>query len=59
VTVGTGNPVTEEIYIGNQRRVHEGRAMVVVRANGELGEIVLTAATDGVPAASIIIQVRR
>lgn len=59
VAVGTGNPVTEEMYVGNQRRVHEGRAIVVVRANGEPGEIVLTAATDGVPTASIIIQVRR
>ncbi len=58
VAVGTGNPVTEEMYVGNQRRVHEGHAMVVVRSNGEPGEIVLTAAGDGIPAASIIIQVR-
>lgn len=49
VAVGTGNPVSEEMYVGNQRRVHEGRAMVVVHSNGEPGEIVLTATADGVP----------
>ncbi|MEM2945948.1 MAG: glycoside hydrolase family 2 TIM barrel-domain containing protein [Thermoproteota archaeon] len=59
VAVGNSNPVSEEKYVGNQRRVHEGRAMVVVRSSGEPGEIVLTASADGVPPASITIQVRR
>jgi len=59
VAVGNGNPVSEEMYVGNQRRVHEGRAMVVVRANGEPGEIVLTAAADGIPTASVTIRVMR
>jgi len=57
VAVGSGNPVSEEMYVGNQRRVHEGRAMVVVRSNGEAGEIVLTAAADGIPATSVTIRV--
>ncbi|MEM2350986.1 MAG: DUF4982 domain-containing protein, partial [Thermoproteota archaeon] len=58
VAVGNSNPVSEEMYVGNQRRVYEGRAMVVIRADGEPGEIVLTATTDGVPTTSIVIQVR-
>ncbi|HEX3046153.1 MAG TPA: glycoside hydrolase family 2 TIM barrel-domain containing protein, partial [Bacillota bacterium] len=37
VAVGNGNPVTEEMYVGNHRKVHEGRAMVVVRGSGEPG----------------------
>ncbi|MEM1582502.1 MAG: glycoside hydrolase family 2 TIM barrel-domain containing protein [Candidatus Bathyarchaeia archaeon] len=59
VAVGNGNPVSEEMYVGNQRKVHEGRAMVVVRSNGEPGEIVLTATADGIPPASVTIRVMR
>lgn len=58
IAVGSSNPITEEMYFGNQRRVHEGRAMVVVRSNGEPGEIVLTATADGIPPAFIITPVR-
>ncbi len=59
LAVGSGNPVTEEIYVGNQRKAYQGCAMVVVRANGEPGEIVLTAAAEGIPTASVAIQVQR
>ncbi|MBO3769188.1 MAG: DUF4982 domain-containing protein [Candidatus Brockarchaeota archaeon] len=58
LAVGNSNPVSEEMYIGNQRRAYEGRAMVVIRADGEPGEIVLTATADGLPPASVVIQVR-
>jgi beta-galactosidase len=57
LAVGSGNPVSEEMYVGNQRRVHEGRAMVVVRTNGVKGEITLTAAAEGIPASSVTIQI--
>ncbi len=57
IAVGNGNPVSDEMYVGNTRRLHEGRMMVVVRGDGEPGEIELTAAVDGVPAASATITV--
>ncbi|MGQ9478593.1 MAG: DUF4982 domain-containing protein [Thermoproteota archaeon] len=57
IAVGTGNPASEEMYVGKQRRLYQGRAMVVVRADGEPGEIVLTATADGIPPASVTIQV--
>ncbi|MCM8900050.1 DUF4982 domain-containing protein [Caldicoprobacter algeriensis] len=57
LAVGSGNPVSEEMYVGNQRRVYQGRAMVVVRANGEVGNIVLTASAEGLPSASTVIEV--
>lgn len=56
LAIGNSNPMSEEMYVGNQRRVHEGKAMVVVRANGEVGEITLTAMADGIPAASVTIN---
>ena len=57
VAVGNGNPRSEEPYIGTTRRVHEGRAMVVVRAEGEPGEIVVTAVCDGVRPAAVTVTV--
>ncbi|MEM3648745.1 MAG: glycoside hydrolase family 2 TIM barrel-domain containing protein [Thermoproteota archaeon] len=59
VAVGNANPVSEEMYVGNQRKVHEGRAMVVVRSNGEAGEIVLTATADGIPPAWVAIRAQK
>lgn len=53
--VGNGNPKSEEMYVGAARRVHEGKAMVVVKACGEEGRIVLHAATEGIPAAEAVI----
>ena len=59
LAVGSGNPVTEEMYVGNQRKVHEGRAMVVVRSGDEVGNIILTAAADGIPSTQITIRVEK
>lgn len=56
LAVGNGNPISEELYAGNRRKVHEGRAMVVVGTNGEAGEIVLTAAADGIPSVKAVIR---
>lgn len=56
LAVGSGNPTTDEPYTGNQRKVHEGRAMVVVGTNGENGKIVLTAAADGIPSSTAVIS---
>jgi len=58
IAVGSGNPKSEEMYTGSLRRVHEGRAMVVVRANGEPGKIVLRAASEGIPAAETVINAK-
>ena len=57
LAVGNGNPISEEMYTGNFRKVHEGKAMIVVRANGNQGEIQVTAATDGVPTITITLKV--
>lgn len=57
LAVGSGNPITEEMYVGNQRRVHEGRAMAVLRCSGEKGEMVLTAAAEGISSVSTVISV--
>jgi beta-galactosidase len=56
LSVGNSNPVSEEAYVGNQRKVHRGQALVVVRSDQEPGEIILRAQADGLDGAEIFIQ---
>jgi len=56
LAVGNGNPKSEEPYVGDRRRIHEGRAMAVVQATGEPGRITLRAAAVFVPAAEAVIE---
>lgn len=56
LAVGSANPVSEEMYVGNQRKVFRGRALVVVKAGDEPGEIHLTAQADGLGGAEIVIR---
>lgn len=57
IAVGNSDPKSEEPFVGNQRKVYHGRALAVVRSNGEPGEIVLTASADGFKPAAITITV--
>jgi beta-galactosidase len=54
--VGNGNPTSTESYRGNQRQAYRGRCLVVVKANGKSGEILLRAHADGLDAAEVIIR---
>ena len=56
LAVGSSNPVSEEAYVGNQRRVHRGRALVVVKSSHEPGEITLHAQADGLDWTEISIK---
>jgi len=58
IAVGSSNPKSEEMYIGNIRCLYEGRALAVIRANGNCGNIYLTAMTDGIPPVTITIGVK-
>ena len=46
IAVGTANPVSEELYIGDKRKTWNGRLMAVIRSNGRAGEITLKASAD-------------
>jgi beta-galactosidase len=54
--VGSGNPTSTERYRGNQRKVHRGRCVVVVKSTGQPGEIHLRAQADGLNGAEIVIK---
>lgn len=49
--VGTGNPITEEIYTDSTTRLYKGRALAVIRSGYEAGKAVLKVeASNGVSA---------
>jgi beta-galactosidase len=47
LAVGAANPVSEELYVGSQRKAYQGRLMAVVRSTGQAGEIRLRASAEG------------
>lgn len=56
LAVGSSNPVSEEPYVGNQRRAHRGRALIVVKSSHEPGVITLQAQAEGLDGAETIIK---
>ena len=56
LAVGSANPSSEEMFVGNQRKVYRGRGLVVVKAMDDAGEIRLTAQSDGLNGSEIIIK---
>ena len=57
--MGSGNPVSTEPYVGNQRKAYRGRCLVVIRPNGKPGEIRLRAQADGLDGAQTVIEVEQ
>ncbi len=56
LAVGNSNPLSEELYTGNQRRAFRGRLLVVIKSSEEPGEIKLRAQGDGLEVAELRIQ---
>lgn len=54
--IGSGNPISEEMYVGSHRKAFQGHLLAVVRSSGLPGEITLTARTEGLPAAQVRLQ---
>ena len=56
LAVGNSNPLSEELYVDNQRKAFRGRALVVVKSTAEPGQICLTSQADGLAGAEIMIE---
>jgi len=56
LAVGNSNPLSEEMYTGNYRKVHEGKAMIVVRTNGNPGNIYVTASAESIPTTTVTLK---
>ncbi len=53
LAIGTANPTSEELYVGNTRKAWQGRLMAVVKSTGESGEISFKAQAEGLPEVEI------
>jgi beta-galactosidase len=58
IALGTGNPVSEEMFVGSQHSAFLGRLLAVVRSSGQPGEITLTARAEGLPSSQTKLQAR-
>src|SRR5262249_35594500 len=59
LAVGNSNPLSEELYVGNQRKVYRGRALVVIKSTDGAGDVCLTAQADGLDGAEIVIKTKK
>ena len=55
---GSGNPITEENYTRGQFTSYHGRALAVLRAGHEMGEVKLTVSVEGLGKTEIRLQVK-
>lgn len=53
LALGSGNPLSEEMYTASQRKAFQGHLLAVVRSSGQPGKMVLSARTEGLPGAKI------
>ena len=53
IAVGSANPMSEELYVGDKLKSWNGLLMAVVRSSGQAGEIILKASADGLTATEI------
>lgn len=53
IGVDNGSNTDHESFQANERKLLEGRAIAIVRADAPSGDIVVTASADGIPSASI------
>jgi beta-galactosidase len=51
-----GNPISHESFQSTARKAFNGLALAVVQSKGSKGNIVLTATSEGMPPASVVIE---
>jgi beta-galactosidase len=56
IALGTPNPISEELYVGTQRKAWKGSLLAVVRSDDQPGEIALTARSEGLSPAQVKLQ---
>ncbi len=56
LAIGSGDPLSEEPYTGNQHKAFQGRLLVILRSTPEAGRIAVTARMEGLPAAKLELE---
>jgi beta-galactosidase len=53
IAIGSGNPLSDEMYQGNQHKAYQGRLLAILRSTEEAGSITVTIQMEGLPSATI------
>lgn len=56
IAVGSGEPDSEESFLANHRKLFKGKALAVIRSNGNIGEITVAASAEGLKSAQCILN---
>ena len=56
VGVINGDITSEELTVGNKRRLYNGTATVILRSKREAGKVTLTATTDGLKNTKLVVR---
>ncbi len=56
IAVGNGDPVSEQSFTANHRRLFKGKALAIIRSNGCAGEITLEARAEGLKVAQCLVN---
>lgn len=57
--VDNGNPVSHESFKASERKAFNGLALLVIRAKNTSGPVTVTAKSDGLPAATVTIEIKK
>ena len=58
IAIGSGNPLSDELYQGNQHKAYQGRLLAILRSPAEAGSITVIAQIEGLPAARLDLEAR-
>jgi beta-galactosidase len=53
VAIGSGNPLSEEMYVGGQHKTYHGRLLAIICSAAQAGPITVTAQAEGLAQASL------
>ena len=56
LAIGSGNPESDGMYVGNQHKAYHGRLLAIVRSAAQPGAIMLTARAEGLPETRIELE---
>jgi beta-galactosidase len=58
IAIGSGNPLSDELYQGNQHKAYQGRLLAILRSPAEAGSITVVAQTERLPVARLDLEAR-
>ena len=56
LAIGSGDPISEEMYVGSHHKAYQGRLLAILRSKAEAGPATITVHADGLPEASLELQ---